>query len=733
MSSSRSILPDGVVKVIPGMSHRSLRGRLVLGIGAITIVVLALIGGGSLEWVSNSLTAQTNARLLDAASRSSALVDRFLQERHHTVALLGVNPTVVDAALDGASRARTLKLSSRSVAELETMYGTSTSLDIDARARRFLRALMPAAGIAEAFVTDANGYNVVVTERTSDFVQSDERWWMEAMRNGMGPIEADFDESVGAVAITMSGAVRETGSAPVGVIKVVFGVGGLDSALARAARGSGVEVELVDATNLLIAGSSTAERLAPLGGLESRQTVDGDSLVRYGPRDAQQRAAIATTNGGRWRIIAHLPEEVAYAPLRSARDLIFAALGTLFILMLLAMFAVANLISRRVTEPASVLASVSERVAGGDLAVHITDNGADDEMARLSRATDAMIQELKRLVTAIRDAARETAAMSAEITAGSEEMSAAASEMARTSNDLSHQSTEMAQTIQHTATDAGSLLAIATRLADGAREGVARNAQLRALARENRERLDESARALETLSADAKSNAEAAESLATASEEIRSFVTLVRRMARQSKLLALNAAMEAARAGERGSGFTVVASEIRKLARGAADAADRTEHTVNDVLARVVESRESSQRTAKTVSDVRLATRGAVDSFDQVERAVIDSEAWTTGIERSASDAAALVRETTTRLDALARGTESFAAAMEEVAASAEEQSASIQEIAAAANALASSSRNLWELVAAFRLESEDLYTPPAEEERPEPHPIIGAPEPALG
>jgi hypothetical protein len=70
---------------------------------------------------------------------------------------------------------------------------------------------------------------------------------------------------------------------------------------------------------------------------------------------------------------------------------------------------------------------------------------------------------------------------------------------------------------------------------------------------------------------------------------------------------------------------------------------------------------------------------------------------------------------------------------MEEVAASAEEQSASIQEIAAAANALASSSRNLWELVAAFRLESEDLYTPPAEEERPEPHPIIGAPEPALG
>ncbi len=711
-------------------SYRSLQGRLVLGIGAITLVVLALLGWASLEWVSRSITTETHARLLDAANRSAVLVDRFLGERERIVALLGVSPPVVDAAVAGGARSRELGLVGRSPSELETRFASTRSLDVDQRTRRFLRALMPTTGIAEAFVTDANGYNVVITERTSDFVQSDERWWTQAMSNGTGPVEAEYDESAAAVAVSMSGTVRESGAAA-GVIKVVFGVAELDSALSRAARLSGVEVQLIDAHGQLIAGSGSGERLKPLAGIEERLSLRGDSIVRYGVGDERQRAALASANGGSWRIIAHLAEGVAMAPLLSARDLILAALGTLLILMLLALYGVANLIGRRVTEPAAVLAGVTERVASGDLAVTLVHTGSDDEMARLSRATDAMVNELRRLVTAIRDAAKETAAMSAEITAGSEEMSAAASEMARTSNDLSHQSSEMASTIQQAAGDATSLLEIATRLADGAREGVARNAQLRALARENRDRLDESARALETLSSEAHSTASAAESLAGASEEIRSFVTLVRKMARQSKLLALNAAMEAARAGERGSGFAVVAAEIRKLARGAADAADRTERTVNDVLARVVESRESSQRTAQTVSQVQQATLGAVESFGQVERAVLDAESWTTGIERSAVDAAALVRETTVRLDALARGTETFAAAMQEVAASAEEQSASIQEIAAAANALASASRNLWELVAAFRLESHQLA--PSAPAAPQMGGLFPSPQPTLG
>jgi methyl-accepting chemotaxis protein len=228
---------------------------------------------------------------------------------------------------------------------------------------------------------------------------------------------------------------------------------------------------------------------------------------------------------------------------------------------------------------------------------------------------------------------------------------------------------------------------------------------MRQLARANRSRLDESARALELLSSEAQSTAAASDSLAEASEQIRAFVSLVRKIARQSKLLALNASMEAARAGVQGEGFAVVANEIRKLAASSNDAAERTETLVNTVLMRVDESRRSSRRTLETVGGVRRATREAGDSFSQIERAMAESQEWVETLERSARDSSQHVGEITARLESMSRGTESFAAAMEQVAAGSEQQSASTQEIAAAASALAESSRRLTALVATFTLE----------------------------
>ena len=685
-------------------AKRTFHSRLVLGLGAVALVVLVAIAWPVSHWLGKDERLRVDARLSDAAALAAMRVERYLGDHERLVTVLASSPSVVDGARAASARWRNEGLAGLSVAALEARYDERRSLDVDARLRSYLRQLRSTGDIAEIILTDANGVNAVTTGRTSDFVQSDEGWWGRAMRDGSVSSDASYDSSARVVSISMTAPVREgTDGRPLGVLKVVFGLQGIDQELARLAGESQMRLELLDEDGVVIAASSSAPRMRPLEGIQAIPGANTNGVVTLRSTDQRERAAVRSTNVGQWRVVAHQSEALAFARLYRIQLVIIGFGLLLFVLTVGGMLWLHVFVARRVSEPASALASTAERVASGDLSVTVYATAEADEVGRLSRAVETMVDELRRLVSAIRAAAQETAAMAAQITAGSEEMSASASEMAQTSNDLSHRSTDMAGTTQRIAADAARLVDISTQLASGARDGVERNTRLRELASENRQRLDEGSIGLTTLVADAQAGAAASDALVRASEEIRAFVTLVRRLAKQSKLLALNASMEAARAGEHGEGFAVVASEIRKLAATSTDASERTEAIVAEVLKRVDESRATSQRTMQTATAVQAATQHAVASFHQIENAVADAETWAGMIERSATESSALVAEMTTRLDAIARGTDTFAAAMQQVAAASEQQSASTQEIAAAASMLATASQQLSRLVATFR------------------------------
>jgi methyl-accepting chemotaxis protein len=396
---------------------------------------------------------------------------------------------------------------------------------------------------------------------------------------------------------------------------------------------------------------------------------------------------------------------------RAARLTLLGCSAATVVAVLAGLWVVNRFVRSRVAEPAMQLVRAAEAVAGGDLSVDVSHAGRD-EIGRLARALSIMIASLRRLGDALAVAARETSGMSVDISSGAEQMAAAASEIATTATDLSEQATAMAESIQTLNGAAEGLVRLAAELDAGTREGLERNTRLRALAGENRARLDEGTRALEALSTDAEASAAAAAALAVASEEVRSFIVLQRKIARQSKLLSLNAAMEAARAGDQGEGFAVVAGEVRRLAATSSDAAERTEAVVESLLAGIEQTRASSARTVETVRAVRGVTEGAASSFAQIERAFTELEAWTSAVEITARAAHELARETTQRLGSLAAGTEAFAAAMEQVAASSQQQSASTQEIAAAASALSAAAERLAELVANLRLHAAQAVVP---------------------
>jgi methyl-accepting chemotaxis protein len=407
--------------------------------------------------------------------------------------------------------------------------------------------------------------------------------------------------------------------------------------------------------------------------------------------------------GGRWIDDALSALPVARA--EAERDVPAAALALAFVVVL-SLLLVARIVARRTTAPIGALGIAAERVAGGDLTVALGVAPGEEQVNRLHRALEDMIGALRRLVHAMRSASDDTATMSAQITAGTEELSATASEFARTAGELSQEASRMSSAITQSAEDADGLMLVVARLDAGARDGIARNDELSALARNSRTRLNDSASAVAALAAVAESSAASAEGVSQAAREIGSFVVLVRRIARRAKLLSLNASMEAARAGEHGEGFGVVASEMRALATTAAEAAERTAAAVTLVLERVEQARESSRETVITLGLVQHAQTEAHGSFTGIERALDESVAWLRTIGEAATESNALLAHNTTRLAELAHGTESFAAAMQQVAAGSQQQSAGAEEIAAASTALAIASKSLQERVSAFRVDA---------------------------
>ncbi|HEV8598124.1 MAG TPA: methyl-accepting chemotaxis protein [Gemmatimonadales bacterium] len=686
-------------------THSSLSRRIVWWTGIALFLLL-----GALTWLADRLVAgralrQADAGLLQAAEQAALLIDQVVSDRERQVRLLASLPSVVDAARNAGRRAEVLGLAAQPLEVLERRFDSTRTLDVDARTRAFLLDRAVSLDLAEVLVTDVHGFNAITTERTSDFVQSDEIWWRQAMSTGLSPAEAAYDESARRVSISVASAVREGEGAPaLGVMKVVYGLAAVQQAAGQAATRGMIAVDIVDDSGRVLASSEGAPQLKPLPGRERLPRNATAAIVRYA-NGVAQRAALRVTNGGAWRVVAHLPEELPLADRRAVRLALGAGAAAVFLLMLGALAGVNRFMTRHIADPAAALAITAEHVAAGDLSVQVAESNADDEIGRLGRATREMIGGLRALTLAIKRSAKETAAMAATLTASSEQMAASTEGLAQTSAELSQRSVEMARTVQEMAGDATRMVELSTALTAGATEGIARNQRLRSLAQENRERLDASGRELAALVGEVQHSAAAAEALVSASQEIREFVSLIQHLARQSKLLAYTAGVEARRAGPEGAGFVIVAKEVQRLADTASEATRKTEKVVSALLEKVEESRVSGERSARAVANVRDATQNGIAAFGQVESAIAGTEAWTNAIEQAARTSKQVVEDTTRRLDALARGVETFAAAMQQVAAAAQEQSATTQEIVSTATELAASAERLSEQAGAFRLE----------------------------
>ena len=336
------------------------------------------------------------ARASDVARRiDSFLISRITEARSWASA--GV---VVDAAVSAQGKHAAQDLTSMPVGEIESRFKAQKSLGLWPDADFYLRQQVAASPyFAEIFFTDSNGFNVSLTNPTSDFVQSDEGWWQKAWSEGISIGEVEYDKSAAVWSVDIAIRIDRPGTkTPLGVMKTVLAIEPIQKIADRAAQiVPGGRVQVATPRGALIAETSTGHARERIMNPDVNVKAQGEPSVResFGAQPtgfAIDEAWLTgyARSGGRetysstvsrfagfdWIVILQKPVASIQAPIAALRGiedalrewplLLGLALGAMLILSTAFAVALALGAARRYTAALDAVRDLAERSAQGE-------------------------------------------------------------------------------------------------------------------------------------------------------------------------------------------------------------------------------------------------------------------------------------------------------------------------------------------------------------------------------
>ncbi|AVF53889.1 HAMP domain-containing protein [Pseudomonas fulva] len=309
-----------------------------------------------------------------------------------------------------------------------------------------------------------------------------------------------------------------------------------------------------------------------------------------------------------------------------AKALLGLATGLAVLLGLLA----AWVITRQIILPLREALRGAERVANGDLTLH-EPSLRKDELGQLQASMQRMTQGLRELIGGIGDGVTQIASAAEELSAVTEQTSAGVTNQKVETDQVATAMNQMTATVHDVARNAEQASEAAVMADQQAREG---------------DRVvSEAVAQIERLASEVANSSEAMSQLKGESDKIGSVLDVIKSVAQQTNLLALNAAIEAARAGEAGRGFAVVADEVRSLAQ-------RTQQSTEEIEELIAGLQSGTQRAASVMDSSRQLTDSTVEltrragsSLENITRTVSSIQAMNQQIATAAEEQTAVAEE----------------------------------------------------------------------------------------
>jgi len=358
--------------------------------------------------------------------------------------------------------------------------------------------------------------------------------------------------------------------------------------------------------------------------------------------------------------------------------------------------------TNRIVHPIKQITKNAEEIAKGNLAVKLASVTTRDEVAALRNSFEQMTINLRDVITHVSDSSNQVAASAEELMASADE-TMKGTELISSSiqlvSDGADQQTFMSDESARSAEESSTSV---TQIAEQANAVMELSISTNEKTKQGAEFVQETVSQMQSISTSVDETDKALITLNDRSKEIVHVLKLITDIAEQTNLLALNAAIEAARAGEAGKGFAVVADEVRKLSEQTRNSVssisgiaseieldtEKTVASINDVKERVNTGLEIARHTEETFHDILVSVERVKEQVSNI-----------TKVSNSINDQMVQVSTHAHEMSNVAKVT---ADSSNSVAAASEEQLASMEEVTAAAVSLANLAEELQQRISKF-------------------------------